>query len=223
MSWLIRLYPVKWRERYGGELEQLVRDLRPSTSTVIIAVDLVRGAIDAHAQQGIVVQVWDRKAIKRGALIAGTVWLGLSAEILISNVVLPSKTDDDGLSVLISYLCIFAALFLTGMLAARDGASRKGYVLAGLVAGSMIGALTVATFAVVDNVWLDVVAQQQSKIDGFAHSGAGTMREFINHGLIGPAIFLTGALGVLGAALSWAGGLVGHEPLSPTPTSKRRG
>jgi hypothetical protein len=223
MSWLIRLYPIRWRERYGGELEQLVRDLRPSTSAVIIAVDLVKGALDAHVQQGIDVQAWDRKAIKRGMLIAGTVWLGLSAEILISNVVLPSKTDDDALSVLISYLCIFAALFLTGMLAARDGAGRKGQVLAGLVAGSMIGALTAATFAVVDNVWLDVVAQQQSKIDGFAHSGAGSMREFINHELIGIAVFLTAGLGVLGAALSWAGGLVGREPLSPTPIRKRRG
>jgi hypothetical protein len=87
----------------------------------------------------------------------------------------------------------------------------------------MIGALTTATFAVVDNVWIDVVAQQQSKIDGFAHSGAGSMREFINHGLIGAAVFLTVGLGVLGAALGWAGGLFGHEPLSPTPTRKRRG
>ena len=220
MTWLIRLYPARWRERYGGELEQLVRDLRSSRSTVVIAVDLVQGAFHAHVQQGIDVQVSDRNAIKRGMLIAGTVWLGLSAEILVVNVVLPSTTDDDAISVLISYLCIFAALFLTGMLAARDGAGGKGQVLAGLVAGAMIGALTTGTFAVVDNVWLDVVAQQQSKIDGFAHSGAGSMREFINHGLIGTAVFLTVGLGASGAALSWAGGLVGREPLSPRP---RRG
>jgi hypothetical protein len=165
----------------------------------------------------------DRKAIKRGTLVAATVWLGLSAEILIVNVVVPSKTDNDGLSVLVSYLCIFAALFLTGVLAARDGAGQRGQVLAGLVAGAMIGALTTATFAVVDNVWLDVVAQQQSKMAGFAHSDAGSMREFINHGLIGTAVFLAAGLGVLGAALSWAGGLVAREPLSPSPIRKRRG
>jgi hypothetical protein len=222
MTRLIRLYPAKWRERYGGELEQLVRDLRPSTPRVAIAVDLVKGALHAHVQQGIDVQTWDRRAIKRGALIAGTIWLGLSAEILVSNVVVPSPTDDDAVAVLVSYLCIFAALFLTGMLAARDGAGRKGQILAGLVAGSMIGALTVATFAVVDNVWLDIVAQQQSKIDGFAHSGAGSMREFVNHGLIGPAVFLTAGLGVLGAALSWAGGLFGREP-PPRPLIRKRG
>lgn len=166
--------------------------------------------------------VSDRRAVKRGVLIAGTIWLGLSAEIVIVNVVLPSRTDDDAISLLLSYLCIFAALFLTGKLAARDGAGRAGQILAGLVAGSIIGALTVGTFAVVDNVWLDVVAQQQTKIDGFAHSGAGSMREYINHGLIGAAVFLTAGLGVIGAALSRAGGILDHASLSPAAIPRRR-
>jgi hypothetical protein len=65
----------------------------------------------------------------------------------------------------------------SGELAAGDGAGRRGQILAGLVAGSMIGALTAATFAVVDNVWLDIIVQQQSKIDGFAHSAAASMRD----------------------------------------------
>jgi hypothetical protein len=120
---------------------------------------------------------------------------------------------------LISYLCIFAALFVIGMLAARDGTGRKGLVLAGLIAGTMIGALTVATFAVVDNVWLDIVSQQQTKIDGFAHSGATSVRQYINDGLRGAAVFLTVALGAFGAGLSLLGGLVGREPLSPSSTA----
>ena len=211
MKWLIRLYPARWRERYGGELEELVHDLRPSRSAVAIAVDLARGALRAQLQQGIDMRISDRRAITRGTVVAVIVWVGLSAEIVVVNVILPSETDDNAASVLLSYLCVFAALFLTGMRAARDGAGRRGQVVAGLVAGAMIGALTAGTFAVVDNVWLDVIAQQQSKIDGFAHSGAGSMREFINHGLIGVAAFLTIGLGVLGAALSWAGGIVGRE------------
>src|SRR3954453_15110355 len=108
----------------------------------------------------------DRKTIGRGALIAAVTGLGIAAEVLLTNVIFPSKTDDDGVSVVLSYLCVFAVLFLTGLLAARDGAGRRAQVIAGLTAGVVIGALTIAAFVVVDNVWLDVVAQQQTKLDG---------------------------------------------------------
>jgi len=212
VRWLLRLYPASWRERYGDELDQLVRDLRPSASRAGIAFDLVRGALDAHLQRRFDMRESDRRAIGRGALIAAIMWLGLSVEILLTNVVFPSKTDDDAIAVLLSYLCIFAALLLTGVLAARAGAGRKGQVLAGLVAGAMIGALTIATFAIVDNVWLDVVAQQPTKIEGFAHSDAASMREYVNNSLIGPAVFFTLVLGVFGAMLSLFGGIVGREP-----------
>ena len=40
MRWLIRLYPARWRERYGAELAQLVHDLRPDRSAWRIAADL---------------------------------------------------------------------------------------------------------------------------------------------------------------------------------------
>ena len=216
MAWLIRLYPRRWRERYGGELEQLVHDLRPSTSRVAIAIDLAKGAFAAHVQQRCHVQTSDRRAITRGALIAGITWLGVSAEILLTNVVFPSKTDDDGVLVVGSYLCVFAVLFLTGWLAARNGAGRTGQVLSGLIAGALIGALIVVTLLVVDNVWLGIVSQQQAKIDGFASSGAASMREYINHGLIGPAVFFTVVLGAAGAALGGLGGLVGRERLLPS-------
>ena len=154
----------------------------------------------------------DRKAIRRGVLIAVLCWLGLSVEIVLSNVVFPSRGDDDGVSVLLSYLGIFVVLFATGALAARAGSGRRGQVIAGILAGALIGGLTVATFAVVDNVWLDVVARQQTKIDGFAGSGAGSMREYINDGLVGAAVVLTVALGVFGAALSLVGGSVFGKP-----------
>jgi hypothetical protein len=225
MKWLIRLYPASWRERYGGELEQLVHDLRPSASTAALAFDLIKGALDAHVQQRFGMRTMNLRAIRRGALIAAIVWLGLTVEIVLTNVVFPTKVDDDAVPVVISYLCVFAALLVTGMLAARDGTDRKGLALAGLVAGATIGALTVGTFAVVDNVWLDIVGQQQGKIAGFAHSGAGSMREYINEGLTGAAVFLTVALGASGAGLSLIGGLIGRDPRSPASmmTDDRRG
>jgi hypothetical protein len=154
----------------------------------------------------------DRRAIRRGALLAGLVWLALSVEIVLSNVVFPTGSDDDTVSVLVSYLGVFVALLLTGVVAAREGAGRRGQVLAGIVAGVLIGVLTVGTFAVVDNVWLDVVSRQPAKIDGFAHSGAASMRDYINRGLLGATLFLTVVLGLAGAGLGALGGCLTRRP-----------
>ena len=212
MTWLLRLYPARWRQRYGAEITQLVHDLRPTMSTRALAFDLMRGAIHAHLQQGVAMQTSDRSAIKRGLLVATLVSLVVSTGIVLTNVVLPSPTDDDTVIVVGSYLGIFAAFLLIGVLADRAGAGRRGLVLAGLVAGVMIGLVIITTFIVVDNVWLDIVSQQQSKIDGFARSGETSMRAFINRGLIGPGIFFTVVFGGLGAILSLIGGLIGHRP-----------
>jgi len=97
MIWLIRLYPRRWRDRYGGELEQLVRDLGPSRFRPVLALDLVKGALDAHVRQGIAMNVVQRRAVTRVSVIVGVVWLGLTLEILFSNVVFPSGTDDEAI------------------------------------------------------------------------------------------------------------------------------
>ncbi|HTF12467.1 MAG TPA: hypothetical protein VK659_30285 [Asanoa sp.] len=68
----------------------------------------------------------------------------------------------------------FAVLLLTGMLAARHGATPKSQVLAGLIAGALIDALTVGTFVVVDNVWRGIVSQPRSA--GSADSPAANAR-----------------------------------------------
>jgi uncharacterized membrane protein YeiB len=216
---LVRLYPRRWRARYGDELEQLIHDLQPSTSRTRLAVDLVRGALNAYVEEALAMRAADRIAIKRGLLVALIVWAVLSTGILFTTVVFPSKTDDDLIPILLSYVCVFAALIQTGAIAARAGASRKVQLLAGLIAGVVIGASMVITFLIVDNVWLDIVARQPTRIDGFAHSGAASMRSYINQGLIGPGVFFTAAFGVFGALLSLAGGLVGAKPTrSPAAT-----
>lgn len=45
MSWLLRLYPRAWRERYGDELAEIVA-ARPASPQLVL--DLLGGAIDAH-------------------------------------------------------------------------------------------------------------------------------------------------------------------------------
>ena len=45
LALLLRLYPAKWRERYGEEIADLLAAEPPSFSR---AVDMLRGVIDAH-------------------------------------------------------------------------------------------------------------------------------------------------------------------------------
>jgi MFS family permease len=180
-------------------------------SSRALVFDLARGAIHAHLEQGVGMPP-NRSAIKRGLLVATLVSIIVSAGIVLSNVVFPSPTDDDTVMVVGSYLGIFAALLFIGVLADRAGAGRRGLVLAGLIAGFVIGLVTIATFVVVDNVWLDIVSRQQSKIEGFASSGETSMRAYINHGLIGPGVFFTVVFSGLGAVLSLIGGLINHRP-----------
>ncbi len=45
MTWLLRLYPRAWRERYGAEIEEVIGAQRPSLQ---LLVDLLGGAIDAR-------------------------------------------------------------------------------------------------------------------------------------------------------------------------------
>jgi hypothetical protein len=216
------LYPVRWRERYGGELEQLVRDLRSSRSSTWIAADLVKGAIGAHFHSGLGVRAWNWRVIRRTGLIAGAVWLVISVELFLSNVVVPA-TGDDTIAIIGSYLFVFGALFYIGRLAARSGAARRVQVFAGAAAGVLIGVLTIGSFAVIDNVWLSIVSRQPQKIDGFARSGAASMRAYLNHGLIGPAVFAVIVFGVTGAALGAFGGMVGdHSGVSAATTPARR-
>ena len=66
-----------------------------------MAIDLAKGALVAHVEQRSHVQTSDRNAIKRAVLIAGITWLGVSAEILLANVAFPSKSDNDGISVVV--------------------------------------------------------------------------------------------------------------------------
>jgi hypothetical protein len=55
-----------WRERYGSEVEQLVHDLRPTTSRVVIAVDLVKGVVVTADTGGERAQLWLIVGVDRG-------------------------------------------------------------------------------------------------------------------------------------------------------------
>ena len=52
MTWLLKLYPPRWRRRYGGELTELIA---AQPFSIGAAVDLIAGAIDAWFHPQLVV------------------------------------------------------------------------------------------------------------------------------------------------------------------------
>jgi len=209
VKYLIRLYPRRWRERYGAELSRLLDDLRPMPRRARLSAgfDLVHAAVGEHLAGLRTTNVATRAAVRRALTVAAIVWAALTVEIVRSNVLFPTTEDNDGLSVVIAYLSIFAALGLTGVLACRVTTDRRTIALAGAIAGGLIGALTIATFAVVDNVFFDIISQQQAKKDGLAGSGMASMRTYVNVSLLFGFGVLTSFLALAGAGLAVAGGL----------------
>jgi len=45
VKWLVRLYPARWRRRYGAEFETVLASQAPSLWQIL---DVLRGALDAH-------------------------------------------------------------------------------------------------------------------------------------------------------------------------------
>ncbi|MFI5896182.1 hypothetical protein ACIA5D_39385 [Actinoplanes sp. NPDC051513] len=225
MKRLLRLYPAAWRRRYGDEMAQLLDDLGPMSAGARLrtGADLMHGAMDAHLTKGMVMSPQTRTALRRAVVIAVVVWAGLSTEVVLTNVVFPSVEDDDGVSVLVAYTAVLAALLLTGMQAGRATSSRRTHALAGAVAGALIAVATIATFAVVDNVFLDTISRQQAKIDGLAHSGMTSMRAYVNLGLAVGAVGLAAFFGAAGAGLAVLGGIIAQRRRAAPATEPETG
>ena len=85
----------------------------------------------------------------------------------------------------------------------------KSGVVGGAVTAFLSIALTMLTFIVIDNLFLDIVSQQPEKIWGFQHQQTfHTMRDYVNNGLLTGVLFalpvgtLFGALfGAIGAGV----------------------
>jgi hypothetical protein len=71
---LVRLYPRRWRERYGDEFDLVLRAWRPGPGA---ALDVVRGALDAHLRGARPGPVLRRALLALGAAIVG--WLNFHA------------------------------------------------------------------------------------------------------------------------------------------------
>jgi hypothetical protein len=98
MNRYVRLYPRAWRDRYEAEFHDLLAERRASPGD---AVDLIRGAVDAHLHphltSGLPEPPWTHRIPGLIALSAGAAW---SATVLYLLAWTEQSTDWGGLVVL---------------------------------------------------------------------------------------------------------------------------
>ena len=129
-----------------------------------------------------------------------------------SNVIVPSHESDDeyqGLY-LVLYLGLLVYFAASGFVAARLGSSIRDASLTGLVTAVIGVGMVLVTFAVIDNVFLDVVMQQPDKAYGYAHSGLSSARDYVNQGMLMGFVTAIPLVAAVGAACGLAGGLLGQ-------------
>jgi uncharacterized Tic20 family protein len=147
--------------------------------------------------------------LRLGALLG----LLLSFAILITNVVVPSlaghPSPDNNVSESIGWIIVIALMCWVGFLKVRRTSRIRDSVKAGAVISFIAFAMAMATFLIIDNLFLSIVAQQPEKIWLFEHSRFPDMRSYLNHTnprafwTALPVITLFGAIcGLLGGYLN---------------------
>ena len=144
-----------------------------------------------------------------GALLG----LLLSLAILITNVVVPllagHPSPDNNVSESIGWVIVIALMCWVGFFKVRRTSRIRDSVIAGAVISFIAFAMAMATFLVIDNLFLSIVTQQPEKIWLFQHSRFADMRSYLNHTNLRafwtalPVITLFGAIcGLLGGYLN---------------------
>lgn len=151
--------------------------------------------------------------MKRSVLLYAAAWGALlSVAVVLTNVVFPTPAESDD-EYTGWYIVLFLGLLLVFAVGGLVASERTHPVRSGAVGGAvtaliMLG-MTMLTFAVVDNVFLDVVSQQIDKVNAFQHQTTYTnMRDFINSGLLAGAVFVLPVAAVFGGLLGACGVLV---------------
>jgi hypothetical protein len=180
---LIRLYPARWRERYGEEMTWLLEDLAPLSrgARLRIGLDMLRCAAGARLSGGFHAPGGTARAIgvASGATVIG--WLPVGALIFLTTVTFPSRFD--AIATIGGFLYLMAAFTATGAVASRACARPGAWLAACAASGAVTAMLFTATFAVIDNAYLSIVSRDPENIAGFRASGMTSMRDFINTAL----------------------------------------
>jgi hypothetical protein len=229
---LLHLYPRGHRRDYGPLMRQTFRDavrevLATSESLGIgfwlgVMGDVVRSVWSERrstCEGGLRVN-WIGKhfGVAAGLLLGGLAIVG----IVLSNVVFPSTESDSEYTAV--YLMGYAAIvlvfavigFVAGGKPSRIGAGARS----GAVAALLATAIGLATFFVVDNLFLSIVGQQVDKIQGFHNSPFRTMRDYVNTDLVRTVLILLPLMGAAGAVFGTVGAAARKLVRGSAPASR---
>jgi hypothetical protein len=150
------------------------------------------------------------RAAGRAALVAFIAWIPLGAGVYLTSVVFPSQQDNAFASVALD-LYVMITLMVAGAAVRRTVTDVRRTIVAGMVAGLVLAALGMASFAVIDNAFLSVISHQQDSVQGFRLSGAPSMRSYVNGTLEATAPNLALVLVLAGAFLGALGSKIDRE------------
>jgi hypothetical protein len=145
MKRLVRLYPRAWRDRYGDELTNLVTDLAREQDRLRLALDLGRGALDAHLNRRHELKRYLSDAALRRGAYDGLIVAAVIAVVAFLTVVVfpqgPNESDDDPeylVQIFAAYVLLAIALMAAGARGQRRSASPYGGLKAGAAAWFVI-------------------------------------------------------------------------------------
>jgi hypothetical protein len=193
---LLRLYPRGHQSGYGPLMAQTFRDqARDAVATsgglglgfwLEVLADVIRSVWRERrsAGEGAFSVTWVGKhfGVVAGLLLGGLAIVG----IVLSNVVFASTESDSEYTTLylVGYAAILLVFTMIGFVASGTPGRIRAGARAGTAAALLATALGLATFFVVDNLFLSIVSQQVDKIQGFHQSSFPTMRAYVNTELV---------------------------------------
>jgi len=146
----------------------------------------------------------------------------LFVPLIVLGHIFPSNRSDDefGGWILAINLATFLYYGMAGFLGVRKSLRiRDGFRMGALTA--FVGLLLIiATFTVLDNIFLETVSQQVDKIRGFEHSHFVSMRAYINWSHLMGVITALPVYVLIGAACGGIGGILVSRPYSAGPESE---
>jgi hypothetical protein len=113
---------------------------------------------------------------------------------------LPDNQHEASLGFFLTAAGLLFVWALGGRLAARGARTVAGAILAGALNGVMSVVFLWVTFITLNNLFTDRMSYEPDRIRAFRASGYRTMRDYVNHGGLGPLPLLMGVAALSGMA-----------------------